>query len=72
MFDKTIKGAHSIDAAIPNSHSLHSTGTEKLQQFTDLKEELVRIWQLETACITPLVLSTPGIVTNITRKFKTA
>jgi hypothetical protein len=43
---KTTKEAHSIDVAIPNSHNLLSTITEKLQKYTDLKEELIRIWQL--------------------------
>jgi hypothetical protein len=42
MLDKTIKGAYSIYVAIPNSHSLHSTITEKLQKYTDLKKELIR------------------------------
>jgi hypothetical protein len=32
IFDKTIKEAHSIDAAIPNRHSHHSTVNEKLQK----------------------------------------
>ena len=40
MSDKTNKGAHLIDVAIPNSHDLHSTITENLQQYTDQKEEL--------------------------------
>jgi hypothetical protein len=31
---------------IPNSHNLHIT-TEKLQKYTDLKEQLTRIWQLK-------------------------
>jgi hypothetical protein len=31
--------------------NLHSTINEKLQKYTDLKEELVRIWQLKTAHI---------------------
>jgi hypothetical protein len=58
MLDKTIKAAHSVDAATANSHRLHSTNTEKLQKYTDLKEEPIRTWQLQTACIVPLVLST--------------
>jgi hypothetical protein len=49
ILDKTIKEAYLIVVAIPNSHSLHSTITEKLQKYTDLKEELIRIWQLTTA-----------------------
>jgi len=48
MLDKTTKEAHSVDAAIPNRHNLHSTITERLQKYIDLKEELI-IWQLRTA-----------------------
>jgi hypothetical protein len=40
ILDKTIKAAHSIVTAIPNSHNLHSTITEKLQKYTDLTEKL--------------------------------
>jgi len=47
---------------IPNSHKLHSTITERLQKYTDLKEQLVRIGQMNTAYILPLVLFTVGIV----------
>jgi hypothetical protein len=43
MLDKTIKDAYSIDVAILNSHNLHSTITEKLQKYTDLKEDLIEI-----------------------------
>jgi hypothetical protein len=56
--------AYLVDVAIPNSHNLHSTITEKLQNYTDLTERLVRIWQLKTAYIMPLVLSTTGIIPN--------
>jgi hypothetical protein len=48
--------AYLIDVAIPNSPSLHSTTTEELQKYTDLKEELIRML--------PLVLSTTGIIPN--------
>jgi hypothetical protein len=61
MLGKTVKQAHSVDVAIPNSHSLHSTITEKLQKCTDWKEELIRIRQLKTVCIVPLDLPTTGI-----------
>jgi len=33
----------SVDVAIPNSHNLHCTVTEKLQKYADLKEELIRM-----------------------------
>jgi hypothetical protein len=38
--------------------------TEKLQKYTDLKEELIRIRQLKTAYIIPLVLFKTGINRN--------
>jgi len=57
-FNSGFKGL--IDVAIPSSHSLHCTITEKTQNYTDLKEELVRIWKVKMACVLPLVLSTMG------------
>ena len=64
LLDKTIKEAYLIDVAISNSHNIHSTITEKLQKCTDLKEKLIGIWKLKTACIIPPVLSTTGIIPN--------
>jgi len=40
---KTIKEAYSTAAASSNSHSLHSTVTQKLQKHKNLKVELARI-----------------------------
>ena len=52
-----------MDVVIPDSH-FYSTITEKLQKFTDLKEELTRIWQLNAIYIGPLGASTKGIIPN--------
>jgi hypothetical protein len=40
ILDTTIEEAYSVDVAIPNSHSLHSTITEKLQKYTDMTKSL--------------------------------
>ena len=64
IFDKTIKEAYLIHVAVRNSHIVCSTMTKKLQQCADLKEELIRIWQLKTTYVIPLVLPTKGIITN--------
>ena len=64
MFDKTIKQAYLV--ATPNSHNLQSTLTKKLQKYTDLIEEKIRIQQLTMTYIVLLVLSTTGIVSNYT------
>jgi hypothetical protein len=77
ILGKIIKETYLIDAAIPNSHNLHSTITEKLQMYTDLKEDFTRIWKLTTAYIICLHNITSSIDNGkyskqITRKFKTA
>jgi hypothetical protein len=59
-----MKEALSVDAAIPNSHNLQSTITKRLQKYRNLKKELIRIWQLTSACVIPLVLTTAGVFTN--------
>jgi hypothetical protein len=64
MVDDTIKETYLIDVTNPNSHNLHSTMTRKPQNYANLKEELIRMWQLKTTYIVPLVLSTAGISLN--------
>jgi hypothetical protein len=54
-----------IDVAIPNGH-FYSTITEKLHKYTDLKEELTRIRQLNAVYIGPLLASTKDIIPNKT------
>jgi len=42
ILDKAIKEAFLIDTAIPNSHNIHSTITEKLQKYTGVKEDYIK------------------------------
>jgi len=53
LLDETIKEAYLIDVAIPDSHKLYNTITERLQKYT---KELIRIWQLKAFYTTPIVL----------------
>jgi len=62
LLHKTIKEEYLLYAAIPNSHNLHSTFTDKLQKYTDLIEELTSHLQLQTTYIIPLGLSTSGMI----------
>ena len=52
-----------MHVAVPNSHTVYSI-SEKLQKYPELREELVTIWQLETAYIIRLVLSARCIISN--------
>jgi hypothetical protein len=64
ILDSTIKEAYWIDISIPNSPNFHSTITEWLQKYNDLQEDFIGIWQMKTAHIITLVLSTTGVIPN--------
>jgi hypothetical protein len=64
MLNKTTKEAYLIAVTMPISHNHYSTITEKLQKCVGLKEELTRIWHLNTVYIVQSVLSTMGIIPN--------
>jgi len=61
---KPPKETHSVDVAIPNSHNLRRTITEKLQKYTDLQEELVAIRPVDKAGVIQLMLPITGNTQN--------
>jgi len=71
LIHQTTKDGYLIDVVFPKNHKLHSTITQKLQMYTDLKQELIRTWQLKTDYT---VLYKTSIVPppKITRKSRTA
>lgn len=60
--DKTNKITYLIDIAVPNTHNLQKTITEKISKYTELKDEVIRIWRQEKVYVVPIVISTTGIV----------
>ncbi|KAL0882135.1 hypothetical protein ABMA27_000695 [Loxostege sticticalis] len=62
LIDKQNKLVYMIDVAVPNTHNLHKTITEKIHKYTELKEEIVKIWQMDKVHIVPLVLSSTGVI----------
>lgn len=62
LVDKINKTGYLIDIAVPNTHNVQSTICEKLTKYTELKEEIARLWHLQKVTIVPIVLSTTGII----------
>ncbi|XP_072939818.1 uncharacterized protein [Epargyreus clarus] len=62
LINKTNKTGYLIDIAIPNTHNLQTTIAEKLSKYTELKEEITRLWHLQKVTIVPIVLSTTGVI----------
>ncbi|XP_064292512.1 uncharacterized protein LOC135310067 [Plodia interpunctella] len=60
--DKLNKTTYLIDIAVPNTHNLTKTITEKIHKYTDLKDEIYRIWNQDKVFIVPIVLSTTGVI----------
>jgi len=57
MLDNTIKEVYLylFDVSVSNGHNLCSTFSEREAPYTDIKEELTRIWQMDLVYIVPLV-----------------
>ncbi|KAL1448377.1 hypothetical protein WDU94_008928 [Cyamophila willieti] len=62
VHDKQQKSAFLVDIAIPNTHNIESTIVEKKRKYTELLEEIKKMWHLNHATIVPIVLSATGII----------
>ena len=62
VVDKINHSAMLIDIAVPNTHNIQNTIAEKFTKYTDLKNEITRIWKLNNVLIVPLVISTTGVI----------
>lgn len=62
VHDKINKTVYLIDIAIPNSHNIQTTISEKLSKYQDLAIEIKTQWKAQTVHIVPIVLSSTGIV----------
>lgn len=62
--DKIRKITYLIDIAVPNTHNLQKTISEKINKYSELKDEVTRIWRQNKVYIIPIVLSTTGVIPN--------
>lgn len=62
LLDKINNTALLIDIAIPNTHNLQATISEKMSKYIDLKNEITRMWRLHKVSIVPIVLSSTGVI----------
>ncbi|KAI5747578.1 hypothetical protein M8J77_016195 [Diaphorina citri] len=63
--DRNKKEAYIIDIAVPNTHNLMSTITEKRRKYTDLAEEVMNLWNMNKVTVIPIVLSASGVIPPI-------
>jgi hypothetical protein len=69
--NKKTKNTHLIDIAVPNTHSLAKTITEKQNKFQELANEICVIWKQDAVQVVPIVISATGIIPkSLVTKFK--
>lgn len=62
LHDKQNKTVFLIDIAIPNTHNLTTTFTEKNTKYTDLAIEIKTQWQVQSVKTIPIVISSTGVI----------
>jgi len=51
-----------IDIAVPNTHNLAKTITDKQNKYQELVNEICAMWKQNTAQVIPLVISSKGVI----------
>jgi hypothetical protein len=62
LHDKINKQVFLIDIAIPNTHNISNTYTEKISKYTDLAIELKTQWKVTSVKTVPIIISSTGVI----------
>jgi hypothetical protein len=64
LTNKKTKNTCLIDIAIPNSHILAKTITEKQKKYQELANEICVMWKQDAVQVVPIVISATGIISK--------
>jgi hypothetical protein len=62
LTNKKTKNTFLIDTAIPNTHNLAKTVTEKQNKYQELANEIRVMWKQDAVQVVPMVISATGII----------
>jgi len=62
FISKKTKNTFLIDIAVPNTHNLAKTITDKQNKCQELANEICAMWKQNTAQVIPLVISSMGVI----------
>lgn len=62
LIDKQKKTTFIIDVAIPNTHNIETTLSNKVTKYIDLSQEVKRIWKMDKVVIVPVIISATGVI----------
>jgi len=62
FMNKKIKNTFLIDIAVPNTHNLAKTITDKQNKYQELPKEICAMWKQNAVQVIPLVISFTGVI----------
>jgi hypothetical protein len=62
FINRKTKNTFLIDIAVPNTHNLAKTITDKQNKYQKLANEICAMWKQNTAQVIPLVISSTGVI----------
>jgi len=60
--NKKTKNTLLIDTAVPNTHNLANTITNKQNMYQELANEICAMWKQKAAQVIPIVVSSTGVI----------
>jgi len=62
FMNKKTKNTFLIDIAVPNTHNIAKTVTDKQNKYKELANEICAMWKQNTAQVIPLVISSTVVI----------
>jgi len=60
--NKKTKTPFLIDTAVPNTHNLAKTTTDKQNKYQEVANEICAMWNKNAAQVIPIVISSTGVI----------
>jgi len=72
FMNKKTKNTFLIDIAVPNTHNLAKTISDKQNKYQELANEICAMWKQKAAQVIPILISSTGVIlVTITKSNKT-
>lgn len=68
LLDKMKQEVHLIDIAIPLSHNIDNSYSNKISKYKDLADEVKKMWKVKKVYIRPIIISATGLIPTSTKK----
>ena len=60
--NKKAKNTFPIDTAVPNTHNVAKTVTDKQNKYQEMANEICAMWKQNAAQVSPIVISSTGVI----------